>query len=90
MQGDCDGSRGAEPSTRRQRKSLALQEKQGVHELEPKSDDGEVFGLCETTTQIHFGGLSPPQCERFHQFNLRKSHLSKFFICAAHFSTLIE
>lgn len=73
MQGDCDGSRRAEPSARRQRKSSALQEKQGVQELEPKSDDGEIFGLCETTSQIHFGGLSPPPpSERIHQVNLAK------------------
>lgn len=34
-----------------------FQEKQGVHELEPKSDDGELSGLCETTSRIHFRGL---------------------------------
>lgn len=38
-----------------------LQEKQGVHELEPKSDDGELSGLCETTSQIHFWAFPPPQ-----------------------------
>lgn len=38
-----------------------LQEKQGVHELEPKSDDGELSGLCETMSQIHFRALTPPQ-----------------------------
>lgn len=71
MQGDCDGSRREKPPARRQRKSFALQEKQGVHELEPKSDDGEIFGLCETTSERHwkdsegwyFGGLTHPQCE---------------------------
>ncbi len=43
------------PPTHRQRKSFALQEKQGVHELEPKSDDGEIFGLCETARQMDGG-----------------------------------
>lgn len=38
-----------------------LQEKQGVHELEPKSDDGELSGLCETTSQIHFWAFPLPQ-----------------------------
>lgn len=43
------------PPTRRQRKSFSLQEKQGVHELELKSEDGEIlWGLCETTSQIHW------------------------------------
>lgn len=49
-----------------------LQEKQGVHELEPKSDDGELSGLCETTSRIHFRGLPPPQSERLHHFNSAK------------------
>lgn len=40
-----------------------------MHELEPKSDDGELSGLCETTAQMHFGGLSPAQRVRFHQVN---------------------
>lgn len=50
-----------------------LQEKQGVHELEPKSDDGEVSGLCETTTQIHCGGLPPLGVRDFTRLTQQKS-----------------
>lgn len=39
---------------RRQRKSFALQEKQGVHELEPEADDGGILGLCETTSRMYW------------------------------------
>lgn len=50
-----------------------LQKKQGVHELEPKSDDGEVSGLCETTTHIRFGGLPPLAVRDFSRLTQQKS-----------------
>lgn len=57
-----------------------LQEKQGVHELEPKSDDGELSGLCETMSQIHFRALTPPQ-RNFYSLFQQKSPAQELHLC---------
>lgn len=57
-----------------------LQEKQGVHELEPKSDDGELSGLCETMSQIHFRALTPPQ-RNFSSLIQQKSPAQELHLC---------
>lgn len=57
-----------------------LQKKQGVHELEPKSDDGELSGLCETNSQIHFRGLPPPSVKDFTRLVQQRSAAQELFV----------
>lgn len=68
-----------------------LQEKQGVHELEPKSDDGELSGFCETMSQIHFRALTPPQ-RNFSGLIQQKSPAqeSHYFTCMDNMVKIME